>query len=243
VWFQHLHKAAGTYVIRRAMANGEQFYENHENGNPCGEGGVIPLWEMNSNELTKFVDQCEDKGVTFVATEWGAPDFSVLAQDSRIHLITCFRDPIKRFISNFNYDYYWMWSDSKSYNQYISENNLHSSPEYYTRMFSRNADLSKSLTQTDFETAKKNITLFDTVIIAETGMSTLEELGWIEESDTKHPTFGNISLALSLLRKLRFFRLFKYLLQKKHIPPLEMNIENINKYDIQLYNTLSIKKF
>ena len=32
VWFQHLHKAAGTYVIRRAMANGETFGPEHENG-------------------------------------------------------------------------------------------------------------------------------------------------------------------------------------------------------------------
>ena len=40
VWFQHLHKAAGTYVIRRAMANGETFWPEHENGNPVDQGAV-----------------------------------------------------------------------------------------------------------------------------------------------------------------------------------------------------------
>ena len=63
VWFQHLHKAAGTYVIRRAMANGETFWPNHENGNPVNNGEVIPLWKMNSNELTSFIDECEEKGL------------------------------------------------------------------------------------------------------------------------------------------------------------------------------------
>ena len=32
VWFQHLHKAAGTYIIRRAMANGEKFLTGYHSG-------------------------------------------------------------------------------------------------------------------------------------------------------------------------------------------------------------------
>ena len=60
VWFQHLHKAAGTYVIRRAIANGERLFPNNENGNPCNHNGVIPLWEMSERELTKFIDTCQE---------------------------------------------------------------------------------------------------------------------------------------------------------------------------------------
>ena len=67
VWFQHLHKAAGTYVIRRAMANGETFWPEHSNGNPRTDGDLISLENMSSKQLTSFIDECEEKGVTFVA--------------------------------------------------------------------------------------------------------------------------------------------------------------------------------
>ena len=79
VWFQHLHKAAGTYVIRRAMANGEIFWPSHENGNPLEKNEPIELWKMSSTELISFIDKCVERGVTFVACEWGGPDFAALA--------------------------------------------------------------------------------------------------------------------------------------------------------------------
>ncbi len=238
VWFQHLHKAAGTYVIRRAMANGEILYPKHENGNPCNEEGVIPLWEMDSNQLTDFIDNCEKKGVTFVATEWGGPDFSTLAKDPRVSLLTCLRDPINRLVSNYNYDHYWMWTNSSNYTQYINEGNLYSSPEYYTRIFSRNHDLAKKIETSDLELAKKNITLFDNIIIAETGMDALDDLGWNKESDTTHPTFGSKVRAFHLLRKFRLKRLINYLRKVKHMPPEDLAIHDKNKLDISLYNSL-----
>ena len=66
VWFQHLHKAAGTYVIRRAMANGETFWPEHSNGNPRNDGELIPLENMSSNQLTSFINECEEKGILFL---------------------------------------------------------------------------------------------------------------------------------------------------------------------------------
>ena len=52
VWFQHLHKAAGTYVVRRALTNGEKPYPLNKNGHPHDDTGAIPLWEMTGEELT-----------------------------------------------------------------------------------------------------------------------------------------------------------------------------------------------
>ena len=92
VWFQHLHKAAGTYVIRRAMANGETFWPEHSNGNPRVDGQLVPLWEMSSDQLTSFIDECEKKGVTFVACEWGGPDFQTLANDCLLYTSPSPRD-------------------------------------------------------------------------------------------------------------------------------------------------------
>ncbi len=230
VWFQHLHKAAGTYVIRRAMANGETFWPNHENGNPVKDGEVIPLWDMSSDKLSSFIDECEEKGVTFVACEWGGPDYQTLANDERITLLTCLRHPIKRLVSNYNYDHYWMWTKARSYEEYLAAGHLHSSPEYYTKIFARGEI---SLTK-----AKSNIALFDHVIIAEDGMEILDELGWKKDSDTTHPTFGDTKRALILLAKFRWLRLFNYLKKKKFQPQPSLNIEDINNLDIELYNSL-----
>ena len=107
IWFQHLHKAAGTLIVNMAKANNEVLYDPNNNGNPSDEkGSTMPLWKYDKSRLLDFINDCEDKGVTFVASEFGAPDFKMLAGDSRIKLITCFRDPVKRLVSNYNYDYY-----------------------------------------------------------------------------------------------------------------------------------------
>lgn len=230
VWFQHLHKAAGTYVIRRAAANGEVFWKENENGNPVRDGKVIPLWDLSSNQLQSFIDECEENGVTFVACEWGGPDFQTLADDPRVTLLTCIRQPIKRLISNFNYDYYWMWTKVKNYKDYMDQGLIHSSPEYYTRMFSRgDANLQKS---------RENISLFDLVIIAEKNMDSLNTLGWHKESDTTHPTFGNYKRAAILFVKLRWIRLVNYLRKKKFMPSENLKIEEKNKLDLEFYQGL-----
>jgi hypothetical protein len=230
VWFQHLHKAAGTYVIRRAMANQETFWPDHENGNPVQSGDVIPLWDKGPEELTAFIDECENKGVTFVACEWGGADFETLANDERVTLLTCLRHPINRLISNYNYDYYWMWTKAKSYEEYLAEGHLHSSAEYYTKIFARG--------ENNFQKAKSNLALFDHVIIAEDSMTALDELGWSKESDTTHPTFGDKKRAAILFAKLRWSRLFNYLRKVKYQPPSELKIEDKNQNDLSLYNSL-----
>ncbi|MBS72643.1 MAG: hypothetical protein CMA91_00090 [Euryarchaeota archaeon] len=230
VWFQHLHKAAGTYVIRRAAANGEKFWPNHENGNPVNEGKVLPLWDYDETQLISFIDECQEKGVTFVACEWGGPHYETLANDSRVTLLTCLRDPIKRFISNYNYDHYWMWTKAKNYQEYVEEGHLHSSPEYYTKIFARG--------EVNPELAKSNLSLFDMVIVAEKNMNDLSNLGWEKESDTTHPTFGDKKRAAILFAKLRWFRLFNYIRKVKFQPSESMNIQKLNKSDIELYSSL-----
>ncbi len=231
VWFQHLHKAAGTYVIRKAAANGETFWPEHENGNPVENGSVIPLWEYDSEKISQFIDRCQEKNVTFVACEWGGADYQTLSNDERVTLITCLREPIKRLISNYNYDHYWMWTKAKNYQEYLSEGHLHSSPEYYTKIFARGSN--------DIEIAKSNLQLFDMVIVAEKNMARLEELGWKKESDTTHPTFGDKKRAAILFAKLRWFRLFNYLRKVKYEPPESINIRELNKSDLELYSIYS----
>ena len=118
------------------------------------------------------------------------------------------------------------------------EKEIYTSPEYYTRIFSRNHTPSDPVTENHFKIAKENILLFDKIIIAETGMNDLDELGWINESDTKHTTFGDRWAILFLLKKLRFWRLIQYIRAVKHKPRDQATIEKLNKFDIQFYDFL-----
>ena len=116
IWFQHLHKAAGTLIVNMAKANNEVLHNPHNNGNPSDiKGSTLPLWEYDESGLLDFINNCEEEGVTFVASEFGAPNFKTLSSDPRVKLMTCFRDPCKRIISNHNYDYYSGYTENYSY--------------------------------------------------------------------------------------------------------------------------------
>ena len=126
IWFQHLHKSAGTLIVNMAIENNEVLYQSHGNGNPKNkDGNVLPLWEYNEKELINFIDKCEKDGVTFVATEQGSPNFETLIEDSRVFLITCLRDPLKRSVSNFNYAYYSGYTDCTSYEKFAEKPNVY----------------------------------------------------------------------------------------------------------------------
>ena len=123
-----------------------------------------------------------------------------------------------------------MMTKATSYEEYLKQGHLHSSQEYYTKIFARG--------KLDLELAKSNLELFDHVIVAEDGMDTLSEFGWHKESDTTHPTFGDNKRAMLLFAKLRWFRLFNYLKKKKYLPPEELKINDLNKLDLELYDSM-----
>jgi hypothetical protein len=228
IWFQHLHKCAGTYIIKQATLNGEKFWHSHKNGNPLENQNNIKLWEMTPSKLTSFIDRCQEQGVTFIACEWGAPEYQTLAGDDRVTLVTCIRNPINRYISNYNYDYYRMWTKSNSYEEYLTEDRLHSSPEYYIKIFARG--------ELDFEIALSNAKLFDIFMIAEDGMNKLDQLGWNYKNNKIHSTFGNPRRAINLLIKLKLIRLYNYIRKYKYMPNKFLKIEELNNLDTKLYN-------
>ena len=124
-----------------------------------------------------------------------------------------------------------MWTKASNYQEYLNEGHLHSSSEYYTKIFARGDE--------NLELAKSNLELFDMVIVAEKNMSNLEKLGWTKESDTTHPTFGDKKRAGILFAKMRWFRLYNYLRKVKYEPPESINIRELNKLDLELYSTYS----
>tara|TARA_B110000495_G_C23007133_1_gene595143 strand:+ start:1260 stop:2024 length:765 start_codon:yes stop_codon:yes gene_type:complete len=216
IWFQHLHKSAGTVIINMAIANKEILFPHHNNGNPKEENGeILPLWEYNKIQLIDFVNKCEKEGVTFIATEYGSPDFEILSEDPRITLITCIRDPENRIVSNYNYDYYSGYTNVKTLEKFINVPNVYTSDNYYVRVFSRTTALPlKTINKEEYMVALDNISKFN--IIINTENNNLEEklrdgLGWKIITNKNHATFGDKWKIINMIKRLQISKLIKYL--------------------------------
>ncbi len=238
VWFQHLHKAAGTVIINMAKANQEILYNPNNNANPVNNSGnTLPLWQYDEIELKNFIDKCEKEGVTFVASEFGAPDFKILADDSRIRLMTCFRDPEKRLISNHNYDYYSGYTESKKVSEFIKKPNIFTSDNYYVRIFSRMDEYpSIDLNEENYNLAINNISKFD--ILINTESDNIEEklensLGWKRVKVDQHGTFGDKWKIINMFKKFQIRKLIKYI-RKESADTDILSLENKYKLDYRL---------
>jgi|TARA_B100001105_G_C22347348_1_gene424088 hypothetical protein len=250
IWFQHVHKAAGSLIVNQAIANGEVLFKNHKNGNPyTPEGELTPLWEFDKDLLTAFVDQCEAEGVTFVATEWGAPIYEVLHSDPRVVLVTCLREPWSRFISNFNYDYYHGFTKSRTLGEFLSEELRIKQDNFLVRVFSRNYSAPEGqLDEISLSTAFSNLHLFDLVLVTERQYDLsnhlFEALGWQSKPVFSHTTFGNLWLLKSLVGRLRLYTAWKYLLRRKiGISEKEKKqFLNSSHLDLILYDRLMIEE-
>lgn len=221
IWFQHLHKAAGSSIVNQAIANGEILYPNHEKGNPCSsKGELLPLWDYGSEMLSDFIDSCERDGVTFVATEWGTPDFQSLSKDPRVFLITCLRDPWNRLVSNYNYDFYFGHTRKKGLIEYFSGEHRMAMDNHIVRVYSRMCDASKS----EFDNAAiissiENLNLFDLVLVIERpgDLDTVlfDSLDWEKYDVHKHQTFGNRWALIGLIRSFRLIAAVQYIMKIK----------------------------
>lgn len=221
VWFQHFHKAGGSSIVDLARLNGETCYPYHENGNPREEkGSLLKIWEYNENELVEFVDECERDQITFVATEWGMPNLSILSQDPRVTLITCLRNPILRLTSNFYFDLYLGYTPARNIESYVgSRNRTITMFNYYSRVLSRLDNDSADVSESDFEAAIENLSKFDCVFALEDGFNTLAvALDWeLYEIHSNESRFG-IRHILGLLRRGRVSLAFLRILQPKRKP-------------------------
>ncbi|NEQ44214.1 MAG: sulfotransferase family 2 domain-containing protein [Leptolyngbya sp. SIOISBB] len=193
IWFQHFHKAAGTSITRLAEANNEVLYENHKNGIPvipAGNkdvvGGFDP-WNFSEKELSEFIDNCEKLGITFLANEWGSVNFELLASDPRVVLITCLRNPLKRFLSNFYFDYWHGYDDISKPENFLGASKF-SQTDFYCKFLSQSEQSYKErIDEHHFALAKTNLSLFDYVAVLESDNSIdklRNFLNWTEELES-----------------------------------------------------------
>jgi hypothetical protein len=244
VWFQHFHKAAGSSIVKTAQVNNETPFPKHENGNPCDEiGKLIPLESYSVQQLKAFVDSCEQKGITFVACEWDIADYAALKQDPRITLITCVREPLKRFVSDYYYSYYRGSHDHDSLESHLKQMSESFKNDYYCRMLGRQQN-SGVLEKQALESSKEILCLFDHVCVLEKQDSLKElynYLGW----DPELAQLAN-KTGFKTNRAIRYFFKGKSYLTKRHkthpqVEPTEefkakFNAQNV--WDVQLYQWL-----
>ena len=182
IWFQHFHKAAGTTIVEHARRAGEKFFYPNSNGNPLdADGKAIKIWDFDSYQLESFVEHLKQNGITFVATEWGCPDLAALKSRPDVCLITALRDPYKRFISNYIFDYRKGFTDHNNIRDYVDSKGVFSSFNYYCRLLTGITDLSVHLREEDLDVAKEALGLFNHISVIEQpdGIAPLiETLGW-----------------------------------------------------------------
>jgi len=206
VWFQHFHKAAGTAVKEMAIAGGATLWQPNRNGNPLdAEGLALPLWSLPAQELRDFIGQCESRGVSFVATEWGVPDLDELARDSRVTLLTCLRDPLERFVSNFYFDLHLGYTPARSLEAYMgSRRRTITMDNYYCRMLARIDNRESPVHEEDYRVALARLALFDHVAVLERGLAPLASaMSWQGHERVSNRHSFSWRQALGLVRRGR----------------------------------------
>jgi len=189
IWFQHIHKSAGTSIVSMAKYNQIKFYEPNNNGNPRHKLGdpeaIIPKADIRYDKfwikrLQKFIDNCIEQQIQFIGCEWGFPEIPL--DDNRIFYLTCIRDPWARFVSNYSFDHHANPTRFPNLGSWMEPEYGYNKHNYYTRIFAGLAyQYSGPITETHFKIAKANLRKFDLVMVLEQSdcFQTLEiMLGW-----------------------------------------------------------------
>lgn len=242
LWFQHFHKAAGTSLIRLALANGERPFPTHRNGNLTEADGrtSVPIWEYSADPLRALVDRCEAEGVTLIATEFGVPDLQALSADPRVSLITCLREPFARFVSNYYFDLHHGYAKVSKLDDYAGSRGTFTIRNYYCWMLSRQTDRDHAIDQADFLFASRQLEMFDQIVIAEDANSwdrMKDGLGWKGDVPFDNRNRFAWREVFGLARRRRFKPIWHRLVQPVRPPAGEFatKFAEEHSFDIALY--------
>ncbi len=201
IWFQHFHKAAGSSIVAAAQSNNECFWPAHVNGNPLDANGEqLDLACYSAEQLSRFIKQCQQRGVTFVATEWALPNIDVLKTDLAVKLITVVRDPLTRFVSNFYYDLHNGYTPARSVESYVNTRaRTFTMDNYYCRILAKIDNRIAPITEAEYLLAKANLAKFNIIASLETDIDQIAPaLGW--SSDIKHENANTLNTRTLLQR-------------------------------------------
>jgi hypothetical protein len=248
IWFQHLHKAAGSSIVSLAQMNGERLYPVHRNGIPIEEvsNRGFRFGKMSDDELSSFVDNCQEMGVSFVASEWSFPDYKLLVNDQRVFCITCLRDPLYRFLSNFYFAWYNGTTDCPTPFAYVNSKSAFTMFNYYCRVFSRLGNEKSTVSRHEYRKAQHALSQFDSVTILEhdnTFSNLKRDVGWVGKEIHKNRMYCGIFAIIRLIIHGQKKELLRRLFKRK-FPADPSFIEYFNKnntWDRLLYTTAAEK--
>lgn len=241
IWFQHFHKAAGSSIVEAAWANGERGWPHNLNGNPLSATGEqIDLASFSRPQLKDFVDQCEANQITFVVTEWRLPDIDFLAADSRVVLVTCLRDPLERFVSNFYYDLYRGYTSARTLQEYRgSRQRTFTMDNYYCRILSGQDNSLDELEESAASLALRVLGQFDFAVRVEDGIEQLSAaIGW--SIPPRHANSGDAKIieVFKHVLKLRWLSVYLLIRYRRTRPEAEFvaSFKADNSWDYWLLN-------
>jgi len=103
-FFLHMHKCAGSTVVRKAKLSKLKLAENHRNGNMVRPSGrTVRFAEMSEGSVHSLLTEVHESGVQFVASEFDFPKIEYLACGVPIDLFTVLRDPLSRASSHYRF--------------------------------------------------------------------------------------------------------------------------------------------
>lgn len=227
ILFMHFHKSGGSTM--NEMFNNFNKYPTNRNGNPWSGNQIIPFWNYNKMQFNNFKKHLNQLNVRFIVSEWNFFKYYEQINFHNIELITCIRDPYKRFVSAlsnkgriFNDMHEFeqqniVWSREKKgcVQQFpININKFN----YYVKMlngFGDNHDT--EINDSHLEIAKQNLRKFSTIIILDdpNSFSLLKKYGitkQIQKNQTTHKK-NNVHFEEFKKHNLYDYKLYEYAIQ------------------------------
>lgn len=168
--FLHMHKAAGSSIIRSAAASGLRLPAVHQNGNLLNpDGSPIKYRRVDRDGLHALLDRQIADGVDFMAMEWDFPRWDWLAERDDLTWFTVLRDPLDRAISNFRMDKVAEWIPrERRFDDYVNGDALYCSENYYIKIINQLWPLDTA-TEAHLARAETILRHFSGVIVLEAG--------------------------------------------------------------------------
>jgi hypothetical protein len=133
----HLHKCAGTSVVRAAARAGIRLPRGHVNGNlPNKEGDALGgVSRMSPARIDRLLRPLVQEGVQLLAFEWDFPVVEKFPTDLDLRFFTIVRDPVERALSNYAYAVTMSGSTARHLRDWMDQPAIWTRPNYYCRYF------------------------------------------------------------------------------------------------------------
>lgn len=172
--FVHMHKCAGTSVVKSARKSGLKLPARHKNGNLRTDADSnVRYAELSRSEFDGMMEELKRDGVEFLALEFDFPPLEYFRYHG-IDLFTVLRHPLKRAVSNFRFaKSRGNAPPEQSFRDFMNRGSTRDGPlsrtsNYYTRKLCQLSP-TDPLTADHLRQAQDTLAAFRSVVILESG--------------------------------------------------------------------------